>query len=258
MTRIVRRFNYTKRTKIARKQVHIDTQVAANGSCVAVVQHLDLSERGQHSEAAWKAAEVFLEARRTTSESWARQPLGTVAELESGGLPKKVVLEGFGDDIGITFRIKVVDQESRLLADGDDLQAGTPQDGDREPLIHLIPADLGEEIWRIDQDDANGPRILINKRLPNYSGLLTRDALVRGIVMPQIVREVLPLVAAAEQQTEPWVQKWSDFAKRLSGEEVPEDPDDVDEWVDEVVRQFTLESKFATLAEDHLQKLGDE
>ncbi len=260
MTRMLRRFNYTQRAKIARNQVHLDTEVLEDGTCMAVVRKLQLSDSGQHVEAVWSGAEVFLEARRTSTESWARHSLGTVSNIRSGGLPRTVRLEDFDDEGGITFRVKVVDHESRLLADGDDIRAGVPQNKNREPLIYLIPQDLGEELWLIDWEDVEGPRVFVNKRLPNCSALLTRDPLVRGLIMPQIVRAVLPRVATAEQKTDDWVQRWSEFAKRLGFEVPNEDADEdvVSDWVDQVASEFALTLRFATEAEGHLHTTGEE
>ena len=262
MTRILRRFNYTKRIKIARRQVLIDVEATSDGACLATVRRLDLSERGQHSEAIWNSAEVFLEARRPATQSWARHGLGTVFSLENGHLPKSVCLENFDDDLDITFRVKVVDQQSRLLADGDHVVAGLPQESDREPLIVLYPSDLGEELWRVKMYDVDGPRVLVNRRLPNSSGVLLRDPLVRGLVLPQIVRNVLFFVANAEQKTDVWVIKWSEFVKRLTGEDVPDFDNDnsetLDSWIDEVVIKFTDELKFVTAAEELLHKVGEE
>ena len=87
------------------------------------------------------------------------------------------------------FRFKVVvDEDKKLLGNVDGIRTGERNETEREPLIPLIPTDLKEELWLIDtSDEAVGPRVLVNKRLPNASGLLTRDPVVRGLIMPQIV-----------------------------------------------------------------------
>jgi hypothetical protein len=105
--------------------------------------------------------------------------------------------------------------------------------------------------------------VLVNKRLPNCTGFLTRDALVRGIVMPHIVREVLPRAVRSEQQSDKWVRKWLEFASKLVNDEPPDeydadDADDaIDRWVDEVVTAFADSFKFSTSAEVFLNKSED-
>jgi hypothetical protein len=168
-------------------------------------------------------------------------------------------LPGFPDDAEITFRFKVVDEGKKLLGEVDGIRAGERVQADREPLIYLIPTELKEELWRVDFDEPSGPRVLVNRRLPNPSGLLTRDPLVRGLILPQIVRQVLGAAASFEQQSEQWVLNWMTFADRLghSDPPTPDDDDAVDEWVDDVVESFTDSLRLATLAEEHM-RTGDE
>ena len=100
-----------------------------------------------------------------------------------------------------------------------------------------------------------GPRVLVNKHLPNASGLLTRDPVVRGLIMPQIVRQVLAMVATTEQQSEPWAANWISFADRLGYSELPNAEDDqaVQGWIDDVVESFTVSLKMASAAETHMR-----
>jgi hypothetical protein len=95
--------------------------------------------------------------------------------------------------------------------------------------------------------------------LPNPSGLLTRDPLVRGLILPQIVRQVLGAAAASDQQSEQWVVNWMTFADRLGHTDPPptDDEDAIQEWVDDVLESFTNNLRFATQAEAFM-RAGDE
>ena len=127
-----------------------------------------------------------------------------------------------------------------------------PKPTDRDPLIYLVPDDLKEEVWRVDWKDPDGPRVLVNKRIPNCRGILTRDAFVRALVLPHIVREVLTMAVGS---AEPWVEKWFEFASKLVHDEPPEagsEDDVVEMWVNLVVASFAARSNFATLTEQFL------
>jgi hypothetical protein len=202
---------------------------------------------------------VVVEARRVSTGSYHWQKLGTVGEVQRQNAITPIELPEFPDDTEITFRFKVVDAAKKLLGEVDGIRGGERGQADREPLIYLIPTDLKEELWRIDFDDPSGPRVLVNRRLPNPSGLLTRDPLVRGLILPQIVRQVLGAAAASEQQSEQWVLNWMTLADRLGHADPPppEDNDAVDEWVDNVVESFTDNLRLSTLAEEHM-RTGDQ
>lgn len=256
MTRISRHFNYTHRVRIPASKIHVEVERGDDGKCRAVVKKLDLTDNGRHAEKVWKGASVVVEARRVSTGSYHQQILGTVAETQQKKPITPIELAEFPDESEIIFRLKVVDADKRLLGEVDGIRTGERVETDREPLIPLFPSDLKEELWRVDtSDEAFGPRVLVNKRLPNASGLLTRDPVVRGLIMPQIVRQVLAVVATTAQQSEPWAANWISFADRLGHSELPEADDDVavQVWVDEVVESFTASLKMASAAETHMR-----
>jgi hypothetical protein len=185
-----------------------------------------------------------------------RHILGTVAETEQKKSIKPIELADFPDESEIVFRFKIVGDDKKLLGEVDGIRAGERAETNREPLIPLILTDLKEELWRVDMsDEAIGPRVLVNKRLPNASGLLTSDPVLRGLILPQIVRQVLAVVARTEQQSEPWATNWIGFAHRLGNFEPPDAENDeaVQRWVDDVVDSFTFSLKLASAAETHMR-----
>jgi hypothetical protein len=256
MTRISRHFNYTHRVRIPASKIHVEIERGEDGKYQGIVKKLDLTDHGRHVEEVWKAAHVTVEARRVSMGLYHWQLLGTVAEIQQKRPIKPVELAEFPDESEIVFRFKVVDADKKLLGEVDGIRTGERAETEREPLIPLILSDLKEELWRVDtSDEAVGPRILVNKRLPNASGLLTRDPVISGLIMPQIVRQVLAVVATTEQQSEPWAANWISFAERLGHPEVPEaeNGEAVQGWVDDVVDSFTASLKMATAAESHMR-----
>ncbi len=258
MTRISRHFNYTRRVKIHKSKIHLEVEQGDDGHYRGNVKKLDLSDRGQHPQAVWNAATVVVEARRTSAGAYHRQILGSVAEIEQRKAAGPITLDGFPDDAEITFRFKVVDPSKKLLAEVDGIRTGQRPPTDREPLIELIVTDLKEELWKVDTDDPSGPVVLVNRRLPNASAVLTGDPLIRGLILPQIVRQVLE-AAAYRDQSDEWVANWMGFAGRLGYSEPPnpEEEGAVEDWVDNVVGMFSDTLKLATKAREHVRAGGE-
>jgi hypothetical protein len=258
MTRISRHFNYTRRVKIHKSKVHVDVECGDDGHYRGNIKKLDLSDRGQHSQHVWNAATVVVEARRTSAGAYHRQVLGSVAEIERRGAAGPITLDEFPDDAEITFRFKVVNPTKKLLAEVDGIRTGQRPPTDKEPLIELIVTDLKEELWKVDLDDPSGPQVLVNRRLPNASALLIGDPLVRGLILPQIVRQVLE-AAVCRDQSDDWVANWMGFAERLGYTDPPnlEEEGAVEEWVDNVVATFSDNFKLATKAREHM-RAGDD
>lgn len=258
MTRISRHFNYTRRVRIPKSKVHVEVERGEDGRCRAQIKKLDLTDHKRHLEAEWRAANVVVEARRVTMGLYHQHILGTVAEVMERKPIKSVALTDFPDESEIVFRFKVVDKDKRLLGEVDGVRPGEqPDNDDRESLIHLYVTDLKEELWQVDcSDDALGPRVLVNKRLPHARALLTYDPLVRGLILPQIVRQVLAEIVISTQQSEGWVAGWVAFAERLGHPDLPDgdDPDAVEQWIDEVVDSFTNKFKFAAEAEKYIRR----
>jgi hypothetical protein len=258
MTRISRHFNYTRRVKIHKSKVHVEVERSDDGHYRGNIKKLDLSDRGQHPQALWNAATVLVEARCLSAGAYHRQVLGSVAEIERRKTAGPIILDEFPDDAGIKFRFKVVDTTKKLLAEVDNIRTGQRPPSDRETLIELVVKDLKEELWKVDLDDPSGPQVLVNRRLPNASALLTSDPLVRGLILPQIVRQVLQ-AAAYRDQSDEWVTNWMGFAERLGYSEPPNSEEEgaVEDWVDQVVNTFADSLKLTTTVREHM-RAGDE
>jgi hypothetical protein len=256
MARISRHFNYTHRVAIPASKIHIDIERGEDGKHRGIIKKLDLTDYGRHNEAIWNAAYVVVETRRVSMGLYHKQVLGTVTDTQQKKPIPSIDLAEFPDETEIVFRFKIVDPDKKLLGEIDGIRTGERAESEREPLIPLFPTDLKEELWLVDTtDEAFGPKVLVNKRLPNASGLLTQDPVVRGLIMPQIVRQVLAMVVSTDQQSEPWAAGWISLAERLGHPDVPddEDADAVRVWIDGVVESFTTSLKMASTAEAHMR-----
>jgi hypothetical protein len=261
MSRQLRRFNYTNRVKIAARDVRIDVHMREDGVPQATIREIDLTEHGRHTLSDWDSAQVVLEARRLSTGSFQRETIGTVGKLKESKGPLAVVSLGdFPDSEDITFRVKVVAGDKRLLADGDRIRIGELERADKNPLIEVYLVELGDEIWRVSWDDEEmGPRVLVNKDILYARGLLTHDPLTKGVIVPQIVREVLFRVVSDELDDREWATRWIEFAERYDKGDRPEpaDTDGIQLWVDGIVAKFSTEHSFATRANEYLRSTGE-
>jgi hypothetical protein len=113
-------------------------------------------------------------------------------------------------------------------------------------------ASVGEELWRVDLDDRNGPWLVINSSIPGLASLLRSEPLVQGLILPHALREVLRnLPAEGEDQSDhDWGDDWRKFLEQLDVPVEANDPSDEEsrqEWVEEAVDKFSRLKRFAEL-----------
>jgi hypothetical protein len=161
-----------------------------------------------------------------------RLDFGTVAEPVPHEPP--VLRELNPDQRGFAFRVKVVDAPTgRLLALARRLPVGDPSDGRRE-LFKVCTRELGEEVWKVELDEASPPTLVLNRDIPDLPARLRSDAEFRAIVLPAAMRAVLLQMALtrreADEDEDVWENRWFGFAEECAGEERP-DSDDRDGWI---------------------------
>lgn len=245
---MIRRLNYTGRVKIFRSDVRLATHAAKDGlSFDAQVRLLDYALPAE--------ALVFVEAYRQTT--WMRFPFGTVANLQPPP-PEQRRLSEFDSPEGILFRVKVTQakDEHILLAAADRIPLAEPdKDADKESLLPVVPAELGDELWRVDLDDE--PRLLVNKSATSDWQQLALSPVFVSLVYPSALRQVLNnVLASGHRDTEDdtdWRSKWLRFASLQPGMDPELPPKENGEeaalhWVDDAVAAFakklTLRDKF--------------
>jgi hypothetical protein len=234
---MIRRFNYTERIRILRKDVSIKLR-EENGKLFFVADLSALAEYDLPPE-----SHVFVEAYRQTN--WMRFGFGQVGAITPD---KHRDLSQFETPEGILFRVKVtpVGDIHTLLAEADRIPLAHPElkEGERTPLLPVKPQKLGEEIFRLDFSD-DRPLLLINSDAGNYV-TIGRSPEFMSLVYPNVFREILIRILLVDEHDdaanpEDWRSQWIKFASFQPGlGELPE-ADDVDgrnDWIEKAVSAF--------------------
>ncbi|WP_234800695.1 hypothetical protein [Luteitalea pratensis] len=164
-------------------------------------------------------------------------------------VPGDLLLTEFDAREGILFRVRVTatsDPEGRLLAEADQISPiHRKANGEvtREPLLPIKPADLGEEVFRVDF--SNRPLLLINNQFGDWRALAHSPFFV-CMALPQALREILTRVLWVEKyfdtdDPDDWQARWLRFAAALPGSsEVPaeEEKDSFEDWINASVAAF--------------------
>lgn len=240
---MIRRFNYTNRVRIRRKDVMI-TLRNQNGENRFDADLSKLSNYDFPPESL-----IFLEAYRQTN--WMRFEYGRVGALIP---PKNLCLAQFGSCEGVLFRIKItaVDDSHRLLAEADAIPLVMPdqEEGEREPLLPVIPSkELDDEIYRLDFS-GDRPVLLINSEVGSYKNIGRSPAFL-SLVIPAILREILTRIIIIDKQMEEedmedWHSRWIRFIKQFPGigeNPVIEDNDECSDWIQTAVAVFAKKQK---------------
>ena len=246
MISLQRRLNSTGRKRITRDCVTIElTPPLDTFSFPVAVAKIDLS--GLDLD---RAARVVMEAYFRSSSM--RFPCGTVGSI---AIPSQLVLTDIDRGGAIQFRLLVIapDGSGRIVASAEGLKplqkSDTPE---RQPLLPLRETDLGEELWRVDIDDRNGPWLVINSRVPGLAGKLRTDLLIQGLILPHALREVLRHLPSEgeDEEDHDWGDDWRKFLEQLDVAPEPEDSSDEEslhQWVEDAVDRFSRLKRFAEL-----------
>jgi hypothetical protein len=246
MVSVQRRLNSTGRKRITRDRIVIelfpslDTVAFPSATAQINLEGLDLE----------RMARVVLEAYFRSSSM--RFPCGT---LEALHIPTRMHLTDIDRGGAVQFRLLVIaaDDSGRILASAEGLKPLQKTDSpDRQPLLRLRETDIGEELWRVDLDDRNGPWLVINSRVPGLASQLRSSSLVQGLILPHALRAVLDGLPAedAEADDDDWGNDWRKFLEQLDMQTEPDDPSDDEsrhDWIEEAVERFCSLRKFAEL-----------
>lgn len=246
MVSVQRRLNSTERKRIKRDRVTIELAPPRDSfSFPVATAQMDLSQLGLDSEAS-----VILEAYFRSSSM--RFRCGTI---DAPKIPQTMILTDVDRGGAIQFRVLVIapDSSGRILASAEGLRPLQKSDSpDRQPLLPLRETDIGEELWRVDIDDRNGPWLVINSRASGLAARLRTEVLIQGLILPHALREVLRSLPSEVDGDgdHDWGKDWRKFLEEI---DVPVEPDASteedarDEWVEEAVRKFTELRRFAAL-----------
>ena len=246
----IKRINSTGRKKILREDACIFLRSDADG-VLTFNARLELAEYDLPA-----GALVFVEAYRQTM--FMRFEHGTAASPQPAVGSSRRLTE-FATRDGLLFRVTVTSTGERsgiLLAKADKIPArdDEEQPDRRLPLLPPVPADLGQEVWRIEFSDDTGPQLLVNQNIGDWKAVASSFEF-RSLVFPTAMRQVLWHVVWVHESRDTedqddWGCQWLLFAKSLPGvaelpASRPDDEFDSDEW------SHWIESAVASFSRQH-------
>lgn len=238
----IRQINFTGRKRLTSEDVSITLNNEVS-PLTFEVSHLRLEKYDLPPDAL-----VRVEAYRRTL--YAPLDLGTVADFS---LPGSVPLPDFDYPDGVRFRVKVTAVsepiEGQLLAEGRGI-CPVWANGGQESLLTVSPdANLEQEVFRLDIDDA--PVLLINDRTGQWREVAHAPVFV-SLVYPVVLRTILTHILSDgvpedEYESDDWRAMWLRFAKSHPGvSDPPETQEDNQDWIEEVVKAFCKRQEIYT------------
>ena len=233
---MLRKLNFTERTRIPRSCVHIELRREKDG-VLAFDSHLDLK-----TVKAPKDARVYIEAQYRAS--YMRFDCGSIgAPL----IPEDRRLDEIDSDRIVRFLVKVVDHTDgarRIVAASNDITVACDA-GASTSRLSLLPVnfdDLGDQVWRV-HFEAMHPVLELNNRVENIEQLAKHDPAFFALVYPAAVREVLTHFLLVERWNEneeggDTPELWIRWAREMVGDPVPGDEDDRRAWIEDVIVAF--------------------
>lgn len=253
---MIRRFNYTGRTKIPRSRVDISLFKDNEGKYFRAKVNLDGLELSPE-------AKIYIEANY--KGVYQRFYFGTVAHFKE---PENTRLNELPETELAYFDISIVDETGKVgLLLGKARGIAVSTDGvpnDRIPLLPVNPTDLKNQFWRLsfDSGDDGRPVLEINKNIPEVFEMARNDIKFISLVYPAAFRGVLiKLLEQGDFDTEEdsWVSQWNKFITTILGiKNFPDTDNETDgltpeqeEWIDDCVneycKKFQLFEKFTAL-----------
>ena len=142
------------------------------------------------------------------------------------------------------FRIIVfIHGNPKLLASSDNFRAIT-KNGDL-PCTSLLPVivseNLEERLWKLEIKD-EGPQLLINSNEVGMKQLLEDQILIKGLILPEIVSQILKYIIKKDDDTRDWINNWKIFASKYGVEDFaqidPNDDNEIEDTVDRIVKAW--------------------
>jgi hypothetical protein len=212
---MIRKFNYTGRKKIERKNIAIHLMKDKTPH-----PYFDIS-LNINPEDFENDPELYVEAYDRSS--FMRFRCGTLKQLQ---IPEDRHLYDIHSTDAILFRVKLVDSSThhgKILAAADRLASTgeSPEETKRIPLLPVTYEDLEQEIWKLDFRNT-GPVLAVNKRIEkaNISEIVKTSDLFFSLVYPSVLREILIRILLIDEtfeddDKESWQNLWLSFVENL-------------------------------------------
>ena len=250
-TKRSKRLNWTGRITIDKSCIDICREDVAPDQPESVTIDLDLSDYSFPT-----SATVKIEAsHRLTSMTF---DFGTIGDMISS---RMIELSEFPSQNLPTFRLLVVDTDinpGKLLGSAERIKvANTETSEDSRNIFKVDSRDIGEEVWRVEFDLDDYPKLVVNRKIGNLLYQLEHNQDVQGMILPVAFRVVLTELARNLRNTindsgeDSWVSVWLQFCKELCGAEDPrhfaDDEDRLKSWTEECVSEFANLHSFASV-----------
>lgn len=252
---MIKHVNFTGRRRIPRDCVEV---VLYDGAPRRFDARIDLQETKLPD-----GAKVFLEAMRAGSSAIQRFDCGRIGSLV---LQTRSLDDVDGDNV--FFALKVVDDSERvgrILGLAENIrpkQADKRTPEGRQGILPIVPAALGQELWRVEFTNASRVTLLVNEELSDAKDRLRTDPLWQAAIYPAAVRiilkEALSMGATGDrEEDEQWASDWLRFGRGLHPDNASppvEDEEQRDVWIEEVAAAFCSHHKLMEKLQNRLQQ----
>lgn len=237
---MIKRVNFTGRRRIPRSKVELQLFDGSPRRFSANIQFEVNAFPGD--------AEVVLEATSAGSTIVERIPCGTIDDLLQPNLRELRHVDGEN----VFFTLKVIDrheQIGRLLGVAEQLRperSGEASTGGRRGILPIEPAELGQEVWRLEFTD-HDVLLQVNAKLIELKDRVRSDVMLYAIIYPDVIRRVIRAAifenVDVEEDSERWSVLWLRFGKDLhplhsNPPSAGDTSELIDEWIDEVAVAF--------------------
>jgi hypothetical protein len=247
MSTAKRRINSTGRQRIRRESIDIRMLASLPGEPLQAKASLSLDGLGFPGHAT-----VAIEAYHRSSGM--RFECGTIANLS---VPPVMVLDQVDRSGSVLFRVKVVDndnEQGKILGSAERVQPRSEEDNEgRKSLFPILYRDLGAEVWKVQCNYGDRPKLLINTRMPGFSHKLQQNPLLQALLLPAALRVVLERLADPgdpgdeDEGEDGWRSDWLQYCETtlgMKGDPALMEPEERQEWIEESVRKFCENGDF--------------
>ena len=241
MSSAKRRINSTGRKRIGRQCVEISMLESFPGEPLKAKVRLSIDREGFPGDAS-----IVLEAYHRSSGM--RFDCGTIG---SPSVPNIFVMDEVDRSGSVLFRLKVIDNNTepgKLLGSAERLRPKSEDNSyGRRSLFPIIYRDLRYDVWKVEIEQGDGPKLVVNTRIPGFSHKLLESPMMQGLLLPGALRfvlqELVTLSETGESEDEPgWKDDWLEYCHtELDAEDDPrefKDDSAKKDWIDEVVTRF--------------------
>lgn len=238
---MIKRLNFTGRKRLKKSDIEILQAVDDNGEAA-------FSAKFQFPDSFPADGHVVVEA--WSGVTLQRFDFGTVGNISS---PKDLRLTEVDLSGRVKYRVRIVqgqDGAGELFASIDNIRPLTDLE-DQDSLIWIMTSPAMDEVpWKLDFSTEDGyPTIMVNRNIPGLTERIRSDQEVQALILPGVLREVLSLCTRMEREAglSDEAQEIMDFANGLFHRPDAEDFEDDLAWIDDVVRIFCDQKKFAAV-----------